>query len=379
MYKNIKHLSPHEARVFMRKYYSKEVILKQLFEQYGISYNPSIYKDFPPIILKQLSCPYCSKPMQYERQSKSAHLRGYSLEQAICPRCSHENVFYCSCLYCQEKERQAKQRLQEKIYTHFQEIKEQTKAVSFESLSASQKIRFGMIFKFFASECLSSIKINLLECKSSMQKIVQEMIDLKVLLIDPNSPSSHFNQDLYHLGDCYYLIPNLTDQENNTSEKVITKLLTPVFSDEDIMDIYEIWKTLCERQSLALLYSALSHYSLSFNAGEKTLALIREMILNMPLAHISYIFRIATDKAIARKANTWASKKEKANLAISISEQYYRRAISEEWKIYTKWISASNETNYFLNNILGVGSLGFILVPNLDFVRESILSKKKGD
>lgn len=371
MYKDLNHLNQMELEAFMEKYYSKDISVKDLCREYQIKISPSkIYKLFPPIVLKDRLCPYCSIAMQTNRDSKSSYLYGYSRGVAYCPRCHHKDSQWCYCDCCEQTRKEKILKKQEAIHKLYSSINEKIQPISIESFSLPQRLYYGSIFKNFTSENLKSLNIDLAYQPKNIQNIVMEMLDNHTLLIDPNSNHDHFNLDLSHKMEQLTLIPNIESKQDNSN--AVLEMIYPNFSYDFIKDkVIPVWEKICIDKCQTLLVDYLSEYGLSFSPGTKTLTLIKNMIKETSVMRLSYIFRISAKQVASLILKGRLSKKIAVNYSIKICENYFNRSIQENWNISQRIIECNIFENFLFFNILKVGNNGFNLIPNLDSLTNS--------
>lgn len=355
-----------ELEAFMEKYYSKEILVKDLCREYQIEISPSkIYKLFPPMALKDKLCPYCSIAMQVNRDSKSSYLYGYSRNMAYCPKCHHKDSRWCHCDCCEQTKKEKVLRKQKAIQELYSFINGQIQPISIESFSLSQRLYYGSIFKNFTSENLKNLNIDLTHQPKNIQNIVIEMLNNHALLIDPNSHHDHFNPDLSHKMEQLTLIPNIKSKQDN--DNAVLEMIYPDFSYISIKDkIIPIWEKICIDKCQTLLVDFLSEYGLSFSPGTKTLTLIKNMIKETSVMRLSYIFRISAKQVASLILKGKLGKKIAANYSIKICEDYFNRSIQENWYIPQRIIECNIFEHFLFFNILKVGNNGFNLIPNID-------------
>lgn len=370
MFKDLSHLNQQELLEFMEKYYTKTISLKSLFQEYQLCPNPiDIHKNFPPIILEDKKCPHCLKAMQYKRKSKLYHFQGYDPSEAYCPQCGHRNWAFCHCNICEQVKLEKERSKREFIFNRYSSIKERAKPISIQDLTLEQRLQYGAVIKKFITEDLQRIEINLCNYLSPIPEIIQEMIRNQTLLIDPNSPSNHFDDDFDHKKNEMWLIPNLSkDVEDNSRHDALLEMISPKELIKQAPDeIFQMWKKICLQKSLELLNHSFKTHLLSFSFGKKTLLILEQITQKIPISKMGYIFYISADKAIAYASRKGLNKKHAANCVVSFCEKYATRAVKESWNISDRISSLTLIESFFYYNVLEIGDEGLKIIPSIEF------------
>lgn len=368
MHKNLDHLTTDELEVFMGKYYTKSIPIKELFKEYQIHPNlVDIHKLFPPIILDTL-CPYCKKPLQYERKSKLYHLQGYEEHEAYCPECQHRNTPFCQCDSCIREESKKREKKKREIFDHYSSINKKYSPISLKDLTLEQKLKYGAIFREFISEDLTKLHISLWTTSSPEKDMILEMMKNKILLIDPTSNPNHFDKELSPKMEEVSLIPNISDFQGLDAHKNMQDFISPsVLNEENYEELLRLWKGFCIDKCLEVFTRLLKHYSIAFNPEGKTQIIMEEMIEKLPVSKLSFLFHISVDKTIAKNQKFGFRKTDIAYQSLALCEKYLNDAISKSWNIYDREFPYNLFERFFFQHFLKIGNQGFMIVPSLIF------------
>lgn len=382
----IKHLTESEIETLMHRYYEGENV-KKLTEEYGISINPSrLFSIFPPIISNDKICPNCGSPIGITRQSKSSH--GFTKSYEYCINCKHNNVVNCACEYCVEerkmhsisKEEQARKLMKDKRELIEQEynVKKHEK-VALENLSFLQKVYLGALLRLALSEDMSRISpLNNFQREISptsnfTKEIMVELIHNRIILVDPQSPIDAFVDSpkdsefpkVYYLYNVGYVLNLISD---NDSYAIMDEMINPKEIDEKFNEgALLLWKKIALEECLEYLNYQMEKVRFNYNAGDKTISVIRDLLDHFSVSQIYGIIYKSIANATKWYQEANVTKKQAANSVIGNCQRYGERAIIGKWDL-TKYsriaeCPQSMVSEFFHNRVIGIGDLGFHLPP----------------
>ena len=326
---------------------------------------------------------------EYYPSKTSYNSRWGGNEVASCLACDHRQSGSCACEGCQEVNRIAAQQKAEQEAVAKQEFQQQLErrlietklpAVSYESLSFSQKVYLGAITRGGIDEGFNFIRpldqfITLLAPTYSYQGVILNSLTKTVpaLVISPHSPTEVFNKT--EQGFSYH--PTQVSWELNVSIGTLVKvplveaIMNPVSLDTTPEQKLQLWREIALQEVLEdFLESISSLLNVDFSVGEMTITVFNNLLLDYSTAQIYGIIHKAINEALRFKAEKQTSNKHAANYVISNAQSYGERAKAKGWELN----SFSRKRNrpisvisrFYFEKVLGIADKGFYEKPNLD-------------
>ena len=382
----IRHLTDVEIQTLINRYYSGENV-KALIKEYKIDINSSrLYTVFPPKISNNVVCPNCNLSMFIAWDSKSSY--NFNKNNEYCSKCGHRNSIFCNCDYCNEKkqlyilelEEEERKRIQRKRKLIQEEYDiSQHEPINVEDLSFMQKVYLGAILRLALSEDISiirsldSIQGKLAPTKNFSNEIVKELINNRIVVVSPDSPIDAFVESpednefprVYYMYKVNYVL-NL--YMNTNHYEVIANLINPgEISEEDKPEALSLWKTIALEECLEYLYYQMNKVKFDFNAGDKTITVLEDLLEHFSVSQIYGIIYKSIANATKYYQESNISKKQAANSVVGNCQRYGERAIVGKWDLskYRKVVDCPQSmiSEFFFNRILGIGDLGFHMPP----------------
>ncbi|GIM29305.1 hypothetical protein CPJCM30710_19710 [Clostridium polyendosporum] len=380
------HLTEQEVNTLMNRYYNNNKA-KDLVEEYKIDINPSkLYTLFPPTVCDEKLCPYCANPLLIKRPSKSSY--SFNTNNAYCINCGHEDSMFCNCTHCQEKKRIAelkKEEEQKKIAQRKRVLINETynlnkyKPVKINELTLRDKVYLGALLRIALTEDMKKIKPleyverTLAPTLGYTKEILRALIYKNIILVSPDSKIEAFpdSSDEIEFPHVYYInkvsyVLNIDFEENY--EKELAILINPSeINEEDKNEALKIWQDISLEECLEYLNYQMDKVKFEFNAGEKTIAIFKDLLQNFSVCQIYGIIYRSIANATKYYQETDISRKQAANSVVGNCQRYGERAIIEKWQLskYNRVHECPQSmiSEFFFNRITKIGELGFEMPP----------------
>ncbi|WP_179085393.1 hypothetical protein [Paenibacillus peoriae] len=206
------------------------------------------------------------------------------------------------------------------------------------------------------------------------KEIILSLTNKSIICVHPDSPLSAFKEDdleypnVYYIFKAYYYV---------NVDAPIEALMNPAptFFLQDSDFCCNIWREIALEEIKQYLLYRLEKVGFPFSVGEKTIAVIDDLLNYFSTGQIqSLIYRAIGDAARYYQENK-ITKQHAANIVISSMQRMGERAISSNWSLnafkrnYDLPQTAISQVTY--DRILGIGSQGFELSPNEAIFTES--------
>ena len=382
--KRIAHLTEQQINEVMEKYYG-EGKAKDIVKEYGINIPSSkLYTVFPPLLCEYEICKYCGHTMYQERQSKTnakSSCNWYKPKK-YCLYCGHIIDSYCHCEQCQRKRNDEQERLRkeyedslrikrELIYQKFS--LDNITVKSFNELTTRERILLGAMMRVGLSEDMTKIEnmaskeIKLAPTVEHTKVIIEELIENKIILVDPDSEISAFSDDIETFD--IYKVQFLINLKKGEFEDSVSSIFSGNYSEIDKDQILVIWKEMAVSEVLEYLIISMKRVNFQFNPGKKTIEVFNDLLNSFSVSQIyQMIFRgIANATKYYQEGS--ANKKHAANSVITNCQSYGDRAILDNWEIKGYYrdrdCKESALSQFLFSKIIKIGDAGFNTKPSL--------------
>ncbi|WP_121616650.1 hypothetical protein [Virgibacillus halodenitrificans] len=385
--KKIAHLSESEIEELMLRYYDGEPV-SSLIKEYDIPTTPgTLYKTFPPVEVEEL-CPYCNNKVFEKRVSKS-HI---GKKEKVCIHCYHKIGVYCGCDNCKKARKKAEERNIRLKNIKYQEKKEEIERFhSYEPIPITKvdlvsKLYLSSILKENISEDFSFIQPlknrnkPMFPTKDWTHDVLNSLCHEQLLVPDPSSDVEAFVDD-ENFPKIFYLY-RVKYKMNVFGENAIQSLLYPS-RDEFLNDkrmCLRIWKVISLHEVIDYLLYSMGKAGFSFNVGQKTYSVFKELLEHFSASQIYGIIYKQTANAVRYYHEQKVSKKRAASSIITRCENFGERALSLGWELTkydrVSYLPQSHISSIFFNRILMIGDLGFYEKPNIETIEKEIHHNK---
>lgn len=167
-------------------------------------------------------------------------------------------------------------------------------------------------------------------------------------------------------------LPNISDDHGNhlslkSLSKMIEEDLQPKTQDE-VHQVNELWIQLALQESMEYLNAALAERDLIFNAGEKTEAILLQVLSKYSTSQAFYFIYSAAKNAADFILTHKVSHQHAANTIPGKIQRLFDRSICEGWRIskYHRNLTTcpiSALSNVLYDKALGLSNAGFDAIP----------------
>jgi len=385
--KRIAHLSEDQIDDLMKKYY-ENVKAKDLVNEYNINITASkLYTIFPPLKCENEICDHCGNPMYQERQSKTKY--SWSKPKKFCPNCGHTSDSYCNCEHCQNKRREEQERVRKERDEAIERKKKIINQIysysgvdkkTMEELSTREKIYLGALFRAALSEDMSKIEplnskeLRLAPTLNYSEKIIDELYENGVILVDVNSNIDAFSDDARSFNK--FEVGFIVNFSKEQYEDTITSLFVGNYIDIDNEECLEVWRELALEESLEYFQISMQRVNFEFTPGKKTYEVFNQFLEFFSVSQIYQIIYANIAKATKYYQEGNISKRQAANSVITNSQSYCERAVAENWKLKQFYrdreCKESSLSQFLFSRIIKIGDVGFNTKPHINCITENI-------
>ncbi|PLV58576.1 hypothetical protein [Brachyspira pilosicoli] len=382
MYKDLSHLNEKDLNILIEKYYSENITVQEILEEYKLDIQASkLYTYFPPIVFKKYECIYCKSYMVANRHSKTYGDKYYTSD-LYCPNCNHRyDDKFCNCEHCKQVLLDKEISKQEMIFETYNTFS--IDSIIFEKLSFINKIYLGAIVRALISEDLDYIKeLELSNVKLSPYnnfdfEIYRQLTKEKILLVSPFSNINAFEDsdkfpNVYYIDKVQYLI-NISKIDDSL-EKTIETIINPeYFTLDNVDEAYNLWIEIAINECIEYLMYRIDKVKFKFNPAKKTYSLFKLLLNNFSVSQIYNIIYRSVASASQDYLERGISKEHAANCIIGACERYANKALMKGWNIESYGrnydLRQSEISEFFFNKVIKIGDLGFNIAPNIEFLR----------
>lgn len=219
--------------------------------------------------------------------------------------------------------------------------------LSVDALTVRQAVFLYALIRHSANENLTSLNeygLNKSELfspdKDYSIKILKELHDHDIILIDPNSDLEHITLlenggFQYYIDRVIWFLPLSSSYQNmNQFISELDNLITSMsFIDDAYEEVVELCKEVSLHECIGYLNFVLSEHQLNFNPGEKTILAIGKALERYSVSQVyNFIWRAGRDAA-AYYMRSHVPKKQAANTVVGSIERQIERAEANCWEV----------------------------------------------
>jgi len=315
----ISHLTEQQVEELYRRYLNGEKSAVLISEYKIPGYVHSLLKVLPPIVSKDLTCPYCLLPMWVRRHAKgtSATLR----QPYKCVRCEHRHIATgygrekrCSCTEC-DKVRQLE--LAEQADRNRRELEKRYGApgapVPLTSLSFVQKLVLlallddGRTAGGDSIEPLDAVGRGepLAPSEDYSKELIKDLIEQGALAVDLASDIKAFDRSSGCPISNYFAVRWIANVALESGMRCPRDSLYAALYQELSAGVQALWKSelyalmfrLAREESLQYIHVLAREVSFVFSAEGSAKTVIGQLLQNFSVSHIYYFARLAVRNA----------------------------------------------------------------------------------
>lgn len=390
----LQHLRKQQVFELIKRYYENEKI-NDLLKVYKIeTSNSNLIRILPGVFDSDL-CEYCKIKYIIPLSSRSYD---FPLQEnnKRCSNCNHQpSSYFCTCSNCEEKRRKEElEKLEKKAKLNQHKRNYLNKLLSEDNwdkkeegeLEPEDRLYLAVILKAALSENTMYIEPlknhygNLAPTNGFEAEMIKTLTARDLLvphnISDVNSFNIEFKDEKMHSADvshgiydvCYRI--NINPADMNYKE-MIKRLMYPsseLFSNEFC---YDMWKKISFYESMQYLLYQMNEVGYSFNPGEKTNAVLENLLESFSVAQIYNIIYRAVANSTARYQSGKITKLHAQNSVITSCEIQGEKALAENWNLkgYNR-IRELPETlisKVLFNSVMKISALGFNEKPTKEF------------
>lgn len=316
----IKHLCEADIEALYERYLAGEKNT-DLLAEYQIAVEPrALLKVLPPIISKDLRCPYCDVPMWAKRRAKGTS--AVLAPPFKCLRCEHKvfstgyygRLTTCNCVECYKA-------LQEKLAAQAQMNRDELKKrygapcppVPYDSLGFVQKLSLLAMLDVRTSvgseplEALDSAARaeRLAPSGAASEEVLKRLHKVGVLRVDPDSDIKAFDPAAGFKILDYSKVRWLANVTLSDSERSSRQSLYLALHEELVGVIQPAWKSelyslvfdLARQESIQYIHVLAAEVDFIFNAEARAESVVGQLLQNFSVSEIYYFARLAVKNA----------------------------------------------------------------------------------
>jgi len=377
----IEDLPEDQLADLMRRYYDGEKV-GELIEAFGLDVKPSqLVSTFPPERLPE-PCRQCGGTMIRPRVGRSS----YSAESlSRCELCGHFDApghswRRCSCEACADEEIKATQAREFEIVDVIDAYvrKCELAPVSLADLTIRQRIYLAALATAYADEDLRVLlHVGVEQTKmppvaprsADVISMIRELWSAGAIGLMRNSPRSAFDieQKPGHPPEVVGVIPSEVIWEIQIVDVDRSAILIPNCTPT-IDEALILWHEMSQSEALAYLESERDRYGIDAVAGDKTSAIIREIVEKYSTAETQCLVWMAMRDLFAAMQERYMNRRHVGNsLPVFIKNKFeHYQAKKYDPKQFDRRGKQSIVSQLLYNHVLGIGENGFTLRPTTE-------------
>lgn len=390
---NLQHLDEDSIIKLMELYYSGQKTAKELIELYNIKTTPSnLFKLFPEEKVIGKKCRYCESDIYVKRPSKTSYNKNNNIP--FCPSCGHEESYMCKCDKCItnreiELRKKAKEKQEEiarkKILIHETYNLSDRDIFISDNLTFLDKLYLASICRVLLSEDgITTIPLNdsddIIVPNNKVYDILRHLYKNNIILVSPTSDIDAFEDNEIFPRTFYldYVKFHINIKYDSDKMKTVREILNPTIDLHKNVDIaYEIWRSIALDECLDYLMYQMNKVGFKFNIGDKTIAVINELLDSFSVSQIYSIIYKAITNATRYYQEGNVSKKQAANSVISRCQGFGERALIDGWELARykriKELPQSSLSKVLFNKLYKIGDKCIDEVPSVEILANSII------
>ncbi|ERM17763.1 hypothetical protein [Brevibacillus laterosporus] len=382
IHKKLQHLSINQIMELMERYYNGEKTTV-LIKEFNIRITASqLYTLFPSVV-ENVHCMHCKVPFWTTRSSRTANNSVTS-----CPSCGHQNQKWCYCPYCkakrEEEEREKEVRKRQLIRDTYDLTNHES--IFINDLTLSERLYLAVLLRGGLDENFNRILPvtnyygQLTPTDELTKELVSDLWNKKIILVHPSSPT-----DAFPTGDnypntfyTYKVLYHVNVEGASDKKQTLKQLLHPkseVFLDDPNF-CFDMWREIALAECIQYLMHSLKKVGFEFTVGEKTIAVINDLLEHFSTAQIWGIIYRSIANATKYYQETRIPKKQAANSVIGHIQRFGERALGERWELKNYGrdfdLPQSFISEIFFNRILQIGASGFQEKPSKERITTRI-------
>ena len=160
--------------------------------------------------------------------------------------------------------------------------------------------------------------------------------------------------------------------------ETVREILNPTVDLHKNVEIaYEIWKDIALNECLDYLIYHMDKVGFKFSIGDKTIAVINELLDSFSVSQIFAIIYKAITNATRYYQENGVSRKQAANSVISRCQGFGERALIEGWELTrynrVKELPQSSLSKVLFNKLYKIGDKCINEVPSVEILKDSII------
>ena len=389
----LQHLDNNSIIKLMEMYYSGHKTATELIELYNIKTAPSnLFKLFPEEIVMGKKCIYCESDIYVKRPSKTNYNRNNNIP--FCPSCGHEDSYRCKCEGCitnreielrkKEKEKQEEIARKKFLINETYKLSNETRC-ELDNLKFLDKLYLASICRALLSEDgTTTIPLenvdDVIAPNNKVYDILKYLYNSNIILVSPTSDINAFKDgenfpNTFYLGSVKFHINVKYDSDKM---ETIGKILNPTVDlQESVNMAYDIWREIALGECLDYLIYQMNKVGFNFSPGDKTVAVINELLDSFSVSQVYYIIYKGITNANRYYQEGGISKKQAANSVISRCQGFAEKALIEGWDISKykriKELPQSSLSQILFNKIYKIGDKCIDEVPSLEILNDSLM------
>lgn len=389
----LQHLDEESIEKLMEIYYSGQKTAKELIELYNIKTTPSnLFKLFPEEKVLGAKCKYCGSDMYVKRPSKTNYARNNNIP--FCPLCGHEESYKCKCenfITNREIELRRKEKEKQEEITKKRILINKTYDLSsidnlmLNSLTFLDRLYLASICRSILSEDgITTIALNdsdeTVAPHNKVYSILRHLYKNNIILVSPTSDIDAFeeSENFPHTFYLDYVKFYINIKYDSDKMKTIKEILNPTVDLHKNIDIaYEMWKNIALDECLDYLMYQMNKVGFNFSIGDKTIAVINELLDSFSVSQIYSIIYRAVSNATRYYQEGGISKKQAANSVISRCQGFGERALVDGWELAKykriKELPQSSLSKVLFNKLYKIGDKCIDEVPSIEILNDSII------
>ncbi|MEG0371587.1 MAG: hypothetical protein RR645_04750 [Clostridium sp.] len=198
-------------------------------------------------------------------------------------------------------------------------------------------------------------------------KILNYLYYQKIIRVHPKSDVKAFSSDNFPENFNMFKVKYVVNIDFNDSYQEIIASLMNISSLESSNkeEAIEIWREISLEECLSYLEQQMTGVRFNFNCGEKTIAVINDMLNHFSASQIYGIIYRGVANATKYYQENNINKIHVANMVIGSCQRYAERAILKKWNLvnFRRHEPESVLSELFFHRVLQIGELGFTMPP----------------
>jgi len=357
-------LSDDELKELIIKYYDLKTPVKELKKEYRLeSFNMAIHKTFPTFS-SNILCPNCQLNLTVEwidRANKNMFL-------VVCYKCGHiHDNQKCDCRSCMKDSGISENHIVSESLSDNQ-ISEDI----INNLKLRDYLILSSILRVYDDYPMRSISIPLEKLEiifPTMQygmHIMDDLIQRKIFVLESLDTVTIIKGKLF-FGSKF------TAESNIRVIKILKDLSYKILYDYEKYDKLNLWNELAVKEITQYYEYNMSKMEIKHEVELEEVLLFQDLLRNFSVAQIWGIISKAIAFVTKQYEDGGISKDSITKRILFSCEQNANRAISSNWILPNYYrpfeVPSSILCKIFYNELLGIGELGILEKPSLEFIK----------